>query len=153
MTPSDATLKTRLTEAMKAAMRAGEKERLGTIRLMLSEIKQIEVDTRTDPSDAVVIAALDKMCKQRRESISQFESAGRQDLVAIEQAELAVIQTFLPAPLSTDEIEEAIAASIAQTGASGIQDMGKVMALLKPKLQGRADMGRVSALIKQKLSG
>jgi uncharacterized protein YqeY len=145
-------LKDRITEDMKAAMKAGHKERLGTIRLALAAIKQREVDERITLDDAQVLAVLEKMIKQRREAITQFQTGGRADLVAKETAEIAVLQGYLPAQMSEAEIDELIAQSIAATGATSIKDMGKVMALLKPKAQGRADLGAVSARIKQKLS-
>jgi hypothetical protein len=144
-------LKERIQQDMKDAMRAGDKSRLGTIRLMLAAIKQKEVDDRKDLDDAEVTLVLDKMVKQRRESISQFEKAGRADLVEQETAELAVIQSYLPEPLGESELNTLIDAAMSQTGATSIRDMGKVMALLKPDLQGRADMGAVSALIKARL--
>ena len=144
-------LKDRLTEDMKAAMKAGHKERLGTIRLALAAIKQREVDERITLDDAQVLAVLDKMIKQRREAITQFQSGGRADLVAKETAEIGVLQGYLPSQMSEAEIDELIAQSIAATGATSIKDMGKVMALVKPKAQGRADLGAVSARIKQKL--
>lgn len=146
------TLKERITEDMKGAMRAGEKERLGTIRLVLAAIKQREVDERITLDDGQVLAVLEKMIKQRREAITQFESGGRADLVAKEQAELTLLQTYLPAQLSETEIDALIAEAIASTGAASIKDMGKVMGLVKAKAQGKADMGAVSARIKQKLS-
>jgi hypothetical protein len=144
-------LKERIQQDMKDAMRAADKPRLGTIRLILAAIKQIEVDERKDLDDTGITIVLDRMVKQRRESISQFEKAGRTDLVDQEAAELAIIQTYLPEPLSENELNTLIDEAMAQTGASSIKDMGKVMALLKPKLQGRADMGAVSALIKARL--
>ena len=146
------TLKERITEDMKGAMRAGEKERLGTIRLVLAAIKQREVDERITLDDGQVLAVLEKMIKQRKESITQFESGGRADLVAKEQAELAMLQIYLPAQMSEAEIDALIAAAIASTGASSIKDMGKVMGIVKAQAQGKADMGAVSARIKQKLS-
>jgi uncharacterized protein len=146
------TLKERITDDMKGAMRAGEKERLGTIRLVLAAIKQREVDERITLSDAQVLGVLEKLIKQRKESITQFESGGRPDLVAKEQAELSVLQTYLPAQLSDAQIDALIAEAIASSGASSIKDMGKVMAIVKAKAQGQADMGVVSARIKQKLS-
>lgn len=144
-------LKDRITEDMKTAMKAGDKERLGTIRLALASIKQREVDERITLDDAQVLAVLDKMIKQRREAITQFQSGGRADLVAKETAEIGVLQGYLPSQMSEAEIDELIAQSIAATGAASIKDMGKVMALVKPKAQGRADLGAVSARIKQKL--
>jgi uncharacterized protein YqeY len=146
-------LKAKITEDMKAAMRAQEKERLATIRLIQAAIKQKEVDDRIELDDAQVLAVLDKMVKQRRESIAQFEKAGRDDLIAKEQSELEVIQVYLPEALSDAEVDALIAEAIAATGAAEMKDMGKVMGQLKPKLQGRADMGAVSAKIKAKLSG
>ena len=145
-------LKERITEDMKGAMRAGEKERLGTIRLVLAAIKQREVDERITLDDGQVLAVLEKMIKQRKESITQFESGGRADLVAKEQAELAILQVYLPAQMSEAEIDALIAAAVASTGASSIKDMGKVMGIVKAQAQGKADMGAVSARIKQKLS-
>jgi uncharacterized protein len=145
-------LKDRITEDMKAAMRAGEKDRLGTIRLALAAIKQREVDERITLDDPQVLAVLDKMIKQRREAIAQFQTGGRADLVAKETAEIGVLQGYLPAQMSEAEIDQLIAESIAATGAASLKDMGKVMALVKPKAQGRADLGAVSARIKQKLS-
>jgi hypothetical protein len=148
-----AALKDRITEEMKNAMRAGEKERLATIRLILSAIKQREVDERIQLDDTEVLKVVEKMVKQRKESIAQFEAGGRADLVAKEQAEMAVLQTYLPAQISEAEIDALIAEAVASTGAASIKDMGKVMAAVKAKAQGRADMGAVSARIKQKLSG
>jgi uncharacterized protein YqeY len=146
-------LRDRITEDMKTAMRAGEKERLATIRLILSAIKQREVDERITLDDSQVLSAIEKMVKQRREAITQFEAGGRADLVAKEQAEIVILQTYLPTQMSDAEIDGLIAESIASTGAASIKDMGKVMAAVKAKAQGRADMGAVSARIKQKLSG
>ena len=147
----DSPLKAQINEAMKAAMRAKEKERLGTIRLVLAEIKKVEVDERIDPDDVRITSILDKMVKQRRDSIKQFTDAGRNELAAKEQSEIEVIQEFLPQPLSEEEIASLIDEAIASTGAASMQDMGKVMGLLKPKMAGRADMGEVSGLIKQRL--
>ena len=147
----DSPLKAQINEAMKAAMRAKEKERLGTIRLILAEIKKVEVDERIDPDDVRVTSILDKMVKQRRDSIKQFTDAGRDELAAKEQTEIEVIQEFLPQPLSEEEIASLIEEAIASTGATSMQDMGKVMGLLKPQMAGRADMGKVSGLIKQRL--
>jgi uncharacterized protein YqeY len=144
-------LKDRIQQDMKAAMRSGDKPRLATIRLILAAIKQREVDERTELGDADVTAVLDKMAKQRRESISQFEKAGRDDLVGQEAGELELIQEYLPEPLGEAEINALIDAAMAETGATSLKDMGKVMGQLKPKLQGRADMGAVSALIKARL--
>lgn len=147
-------LKQQLTEDMKAAMKAGDKERLATIRLVNAAIKQKEVDERVELDDAAVLAVLEKMVKQRKDSIAQYQAAGREDLVAAEQAELAVIQAYLPAPLSEAEIDAAIQAAIAAAGAgTGPQAMGKVMGLLKPRLAGRADMGVVSQRLKAALAG
>jgi uncharacterized protein YqeY len=138
---------------MKTAMRAGEKERLATIRLILSAVKQREVDERITLDDSQVLTAIEKMIKQRKEAIVQFEAGGRADLVAKETAEIAILQTYLPAQMSDGEIDALIAEAIASTGAASIKDMGKVMGAVKAKAQGRADMGAVSARIKQKLSG
>lgn len=146
------TLKPAITAAMKDAMRAKQKERLGTIRLILAELKRIEVDERIELDDARVLAVLDKMLKQRRDSIQQYESAGRQDLADVESAEITVIETFLPAALTPDEIENLLDEAVAASGADSVRDMGKVMAILKPKLQGRADIGSVSQLVKQRLA-
>ena len=144
-------LKERITEDMKSAMRAGDKQRLGTIRLALAAIKQREVDERITLDDPQVLSVLEKMLKQRREAITQFESGGRADLVAKETAEIGVLQVYLPAQMSPVELDALITEAIAATGAASIKDMGKVMAAVKPKVQGRADMGAVSARIKQKL--
>lgn len=146
-------LKAHIQEDMKAAMRGGDKRRLGVIRLILAAIKQREVDERIELDDAQVLAVLDKMLKQRRESLSQYEQAGRTDLAEQESFEIGVVQTYLPQPLTPAEIDDLIAAAIAETGAAGIKDMGKVMGVLKPKLQGRADMGAVSGQIKARLGG
>ncbi|HSY45109.1 MAG TPA: GatB/YqeY domain-containing protein [Steroidobacteraceae bacterium] len=144
-------LKERITEDMKTAMRAGEKERLATIRMALAAIKQREVDERISLDDTQVLSVLEKMIKQRRESVVQFASGGRADLVAKENAEIALLQGYLPAQLSEADIDALIAAAIAATGAASVKDMGKVMAVVKPQAQGRADMGAVSARVKQKL--
>ncbi len=144
-------LKTRISDAMKAAMKAREKERLGAIRLIQAEIKRIEVDERIELDDNRVIAVLDKMLKQRKDSIQQFEAAGRQELADREKAEMSVIREFLPAALSDQELNALIEAAITSTGAESIRDMGKVMGILKPQLQGRADMGAVSQMIKARL--
>lgn len=146
------TLKLQLQSDMKSSMKSGDKPRLGVIRLMLAAIKQVEVDERIEPDDARVIAILDKMAKQRRESIAQFEQARRQDLVDIEQAELELIRQYLPEALSDEEISRLIDAAIEATGASEMKQMGQVMGRLKPQLQGRADMGKVSQLIKSRLN-
>ncbi|MEZ5541269.1 MAG: GatB/YqeY domain-containing protein [Pseudomonadota bacterium] len=144
-------IKDRVQQDMKDAMRAKEKARLATIRLILAAIKQREVDERIELDDTQVIAVLDKMIKQRRESIAQFEQAGRDDLIAQESAEIEVITPYMPAALSEAEIDALVSAALAETGAASIKDMGKVMAALKPQLAGRADMGAVSALIKSRL--
>ena len=146
-------LKDRITEDMKSAMRAGEKDRLAAIRLVLAAIKQREIDERITLDDSQVLAVLDKMVKQRRESIAQFQSGGREDLVAKESAELAMLQSYLPAQLSDAELDTLIAEAIASTGAVSVKDMGKVMGVVKVKAQGRADMGALSARIKAKLGG
>ena len=146
------TLKSKLMSDMKSSMKSGDKQRLGVIRLMLAAIKQIEVDERIEPDDTRILAVLDKMAKQRRESISHYSDAGRDDLVAVEQAEIDIIQEYLPEALSEAEINNLVEQSIAATGAATIKDMGKLMAALKPQLQGRADMGKVSQLIKSRLS-
>ena len=146
------TLKSRLQDDMKSSMKSGNKERLGVIRLMLAAIKQIEVDERIELDNDRITTVLDKMAKQRRESISQFDSAGRDDLTAIEQAELKIILEYLPEALSDAEINDLVEQSINATGAVTIRDMGKLMGILKPQLQGRADMGKVSQLIKSRLS-
>jgi uncharacterized protein YqeY len=148
---ADSALKQQITEDMKAAMRAQDKSRLSTIRLITAAIKQREVDERIELTDADVLAILDKMLKQRRESIAQFDQAGRTDLSAKEKDEMAVIQAYLPAALGDAEIDAMITEAVAATGAAGIKDMGKVMAALKPKLQGRADMSVVGGRIKAKL--
>ena len=147
------TLKERITEDMKSAMRSGEKERLATIRLILSGIKQREVDERIVLDDTQVLAVLEKMIKQRREAIVQFEAGSRADLVAKETAEIALLQPYLPAQLGETELDSLIAEAIASTGAASVKDMGKVMAAVKAKAAGRADMGAVSARIKEKLAG
>jgi uncharacterized protein len=146
-------LKERITDDMKTAMRAGEKDRLATIRLVLAAVKQIEVDERITLDEPRMLTVLEKMVKQRKESIAQFEAGGRADLVAKEAAELAVIQAYLPAQLSDAELDALIAEAIASTGATTIKDMGKVMGVVKSKAAGRADMGAVGARIKQKLGG
>jgi uncharacterized protein len=144
-------LKDRITEDMKTAMRAGDKERLATVRLLLAAVKQREVDERITLDDDQVLAVIEKMIKQRREAVSQFESGGRSDLVAKENAEIRVLQGYLPAQLTPAEVDALIAEAIAATGAASIKDMGKVMGFVKPKAQGRTDMGALSARIKQKL--
>ena len=144
-------LKDRVTEDMKTAMRAGDKQRLATVRLLLAAIKQREVDERITLDDGQVVAVIEKMIKQRREAIGQFESGGRSDLVAKETAEIGVLQGYLPAQLTAAEVDALIAEAIAATGAASIKDMGKVMGFVRPKAQGRTDMGALSARIKQKL--
>ena len=145
-------LKASLTEAMKTAMRSREKERLLVIRAALAAIKQIEVDERIEPDDDRVLAVLDKMVKQRRESIRQFLGGGREELAQQEQFEIGILQEFLPQPLSMEEVDKLIGEAIELTGASSMADMGKVMGWLKPRLQGRADMGPVSGKVKAALS-
>ena len=146
-------LKAQLTDDMKAAMKAGEKDRLGVIRLINAAIKQKEVDERVELDDAAVLAVLEKMVKQRKDSVSQYEAAGRDDLAAIERYELGVLETYLPAKLDEAAILAAIDSAIATTGAAGPADMGKLMGVLKPQLAGQADMGQVSALVKARLAG
>ena len=148
---AELSLKATITEAMKAAMKAREKERLSAIRLILAEFKRIEVDERTDIDDARCLAVLDKMCKQRRDSIKQYEDAGRDELAAVEYAEIEVIQDFLPQALTEAELDELIAQAIAESGADSIKGMGQVMAILKPQIQGRADVGQVSQRVKSRL--
>ncbi|CAH2896163.1 MAG: Transamidase GatB domain protein [uncultured Paraburkholderia sp.] len=145
-------LKDRINDDMKAAMRARETERLGTIRLLLAAIKQREVDERVTLDDAAVTAVVDKMIKQRKDSISQFEGAGRTDLADKEKADLAILSTYMPEQMSEAEIIAEVQAAVSQTGAAGPQDMGKVMGVLKPKLAGRADMTAVSAQVKAALA-
>lgn len=140
-----------IKDAMKAAMRAKEKERLGVIRMIQAEFKRIEVDERIELDDARVLAVLDKMSKQRRDSETQYRDADRADLADVEAFELTVIADFLPTALTDDEIAKLIDDAVAATGAAGMQDMGKVMGILKPQTQGRADMGAISKLIKAKL--
>ena len=144
-------LKARITDDMKAAMRAGEKERLGAIRLILAALKQREVDERIVLDDAQILAILEKMLKQRRDSIEQYSIANREDLAAVERAEVAVIQAYMPTPLSSEELYRIVAKAIADSGATSAREMGKVVGLVKPLVAGRADMGRVSELIKAKL--
>ena len=146
------TLKQQLTDDMKTAMKSGAKHDLGVIRLMLSAIKQKEVDERIELDDAQVLAILDKMVKQRRDSVSQFEAAAREDLAVIERDEILVIERYLPAKLDEAAISAAIDAAVSETGATGPADIGKLMGVLKPKLAGQADMGLVSKLVKQRLS-
>ncbi len=145
-------LKQQITEDMKTALRAKDTARLGAIRLLLAAIKQREVDERIELSDTDVITIIDKMIKQRRDSISQFEAANRQELADAEKFEISVLQTYMPQPMNEEEVSAAVAEAIAASGAKSPQEMGKVIALLKPKLAGRADMGKVSALVKVRLS-
>ena len=145
---SESSLKEKITESMKSAMRAKDKARLSAIRLAMSEIKKVEVDTRSEQSDAEIITILDKMVKQRRESIKQFKVADRQELVAQEEMEIQVLNEFLPQPLSEDELDSIIGSTIAQCGAETMQQMGVVMGIIKPQIIGRADMSLVSAKIK-----
>ena len=147
-----APLKSRLQGEMKSAMKSGDKKRRDIIRLIMAALKQREVDERIDLDDQQIIAILDKMLKQRRESIAQYQAGGRDDLVVVEEAEIVVIQEFLPTALSNEEIEQMVGEAMSESGASTIREMGKVMAILKPKMQGRADMGQVSGLIKSRLS-
>ena len=149
---ADHPIKARIVDAMKDAMRAREKERLNAIRLILAEFKKIEVDERADVEDTRAVAVLDKMVKQRRDSIKQYESGGRPELAAVEQAEIDVIQQFLPAALGEAEIADIIKQAIAQSGATDMKGMGAVMNIARPQLMGRADMGLVSQLVKQLLS-
>lgn len=146
-------LKSRIQDDVKAAMKAKDKARLATLRLISAAIKQREVDERTELDDDQVLVVLEKMIKQRRDSISQYEKAGRQELAEQEKSEIAVIETYMPEGLSDEEIAAMVVAAVTESGAESVRDMGKVMGLLKPKMQGRADMGKVSALVKQKLSG
>jgi len=146
-------LKARISDDMKSAMRAKETVRLGALRLLLAAVKQKEVDERTELDDAAISTIVEKLIKQRKDSISQFQAAGRTDLVAAEQEELSVLQAYLPEQLSGAEVEAAVIAAIAESGATSARDMGKVMGLLKPRLAGRADMAQVSSLIKSRLAG
>lgn len=145
-------LKEQITEDMKSAMRAKDTSRLGTIRLINAAIKQKEVDERVEVDDKQILAIIEKMIKQRKDSISQFEAGGRQDLADAEKAELVVLATYMPAAMSDAEVQAAVAAAVAESGAAGPQDMGKVMGVLKPRLAGRADMTAVSALVKAALA-
>ena len=145
-------LKLQLTEDMKAAMKSGAKDRLQVIRLINAGIKQREVDERIQLDDAQVLAVLEKMVKQRKDSITQYEAAAREDLAQVERYELGVIQTYLPAQMAAAEVEAIVAAAIAEAGATSAKDMGKVIALVKPKVAGRTDMGKLSELVKQKLA-
>jgi uncharacterized protein YqeY len=149
---STSPLKLRITEDMKAAMRAQEKQRLGAIRLILAAIKQVEVDERIDPDDQRVLGILSKMLKQRQDSLTQYQTAQRHDLAAQEEFEIKLIQEYMPTPLTEQELDSLLDRAIAEAGAKSAQDMGKVMALLKPQLQGRADAGHVSQKVKQRLS-
>jgi uncharacterized protein YqeY len=146
-------LKDQITDDMKSAMRAKESERLATIRLLIAEIKRKEVDERVELNDTQVLAIVEKMIKQRKDSITQFENGGRQDLADMEKSELAILSGYMPAGLSEDEVAAEVAAAVAASGAAGPQDMGKVMAILKPKLAGRADMTAVSSQVKKALAG
>lgn len=146
-------LKQRLTDDMKAAMKGGDKDTLGVIRLVNAAIKQREVDERIELDDAAVLGVLEKMVKQRKDSVTQYEGAGREDLAAVERAEIVVIERYLPAKLDEAAILAAIDSAIAATGAAGPADMGKLMGVLKPQLAGQADMGQVSALVKARLAG
>jgi len=146
-------LKQRVQDDMKSALKAGDKRRLGVVRLILAAIKQREIDERIELDDTQVLAVLDKMVKQRRDSVSQYAAAGREDLAEVERYEIEVCQGYLPQPLTESEIADLIDAAIAGTGAAGMKDMGRVMAELKPRAQGRADMGAIGALIKQRLGG
>ncbi len=145
-------LKQQLTDDMKAAMKGGDKHALGVIRLMLAAIKQREVDERVELDDAAVLAVLEKMVKQRRDSVGQYEGAGREDLAQVERDEIVVVERYLPAKLGEAEIRAAIDAAKAQTGATGPADIGRLMGVLKPQLAGKADMGEVSRLVKQSLA-
>lgn len=145
-------MKARITEDMKTALRGGDKPTLSAVRLILAAIKQQEVDTRTEQSDEQIVVILDKMAKQRRESLTQYQQAGRDDLAAVEQFELDLIKTYLPAALDAAEIDALIEKALAETGADSIKDMGKVMGKLKPLMQGRADLSTVSAKIRERLS-
>ena len=147
------TLKSRITEDMKDAMRAQDAARLGAIRLLQAAIKQREVDERIELDDTQVIESIEKMLKQRRDSISQYEAANRQDLADVEKFEVSILQTYLPQPLTEAEIGTLLDQAIADTGAAGVKDMGKVVAAVKPQVLGRADMGKVSGLIKARLGG
>jgi uncharacterized protein YqeY len=149
---SNSALKDQIQDAMKTAMKSGDKERLAVIRLIMSAMKQVEVDERTELDDNRILGILDKMVKQRRESISQFNAGGREDLAGKEQAEIDIISDFLPQALSDEEIENIISRAISETGAASMKDMGKVMGIVKPQITGRADMGAVSGKIKSLLS-
>jgi len=146
-------LKQRIQDDVTATMRAKDKPRLGTLRLITAAIKQVEVDTRTELDDAALLAVLEKMLKQRRDSLQQYSDAGRDDLAEQERFEIAIIEAYMPEALPAEELEAFIDAAIAEAGAASMRDMGKVMGLLKPRVQGRADLGAVSASVKQKLAG
>lgn len=145
------TLKSRLKDAVKQAMRDGDRARLGTLRMVLAAVQQLEVDERRELDDAEVLAVLDKQVKQRRESVEQYRGGGRDDLADREEAEIRILAEFLPRPLTDGELDELIGRSIEEAGAEGIRDMGKVMGALKPRVQGRADMGEVSRKVKERL--
>ncbi|WP_260260952.1 GatB/YqeY domain-containing protein [Vibrio intestinalis] len=142
----------KLKDEQKLAMKAKDKVRLGTIRLALAAIKQREVDERITLNDDDILAVLTKLVKQRRDSVAQYESAGRQDLADVEKAEIIVLEDFMPQPLTDEEVAALVDSAVAESGAAGMQDMGKVMAVLKPQIQGRADMGKVSGLVRAKLA-
>ena len=146
-------LKARITEDMKAAMKAKEAAKLSAIRLLNAAIKQKEVDERVELDDAAVAAVIEKLVKQRKDSVTQYEAANRQDLADVEKAEIEILSAYLPEKMSSEEVAAAVAAAVAQTGAKGPADMGKLMGVLKPQLAGKADMGKVSALVKTKLGG
>ena len=146
-------LRQQLTDDMKTAMKAGEKDRLGVIRLINAAIKQREVDERIEITDAVVLAVLEKMVKQRKDSISQYESAGRTDLADVEKFEMGILETYLPAKMGEAELKTLVAQAVSESGATGPADMGKVMGVLKPRIAGKADMGQASALVKAALAG
>jgi len=146
-------LKQQLTDDMKAAMKSGDKDKLAVIRLINAAIKQREVDERIEITDAVVVAVLEKMVKQRKDSIAQYEAGGREDLAAVERSELAVIAAYLPEQMDAVALEAEVLKAIEESGAKGVADMGKVMGVLKPRIAGKADMGQASALVKQKLAG
>lgn len=148
---AESDLKIRISDATKAAMKARDKERLATLRLINADIKRVEVDERRELSDQDVVAILTKMLKQRQDSLSQYESAGRDDLAAQERFEIGIVQEFLPEPLGDDELDGLIEAAIQETGAESMRDMGKVMGILKPQIEGRADMGAVSGKVKARL--
>lgn len=152
MTDTSSNLKSIISAAMKDAMRERAKERLSAIRLIMAEFKRIEVDERIELDDARILAVLDKMLKQRRDSITQYQAAGRDDLAGVEIAEIAVIEEFLPEALTDEEIAQMVKVAIADSSAESVRDMGKVMAILKPQLQGRADVGSVSQIVKKTLS-